>query len=59
MRLALAEMRRRRGRWLSITGAVAFIVFLVLFLVAYSAMPVLTSLLRAPGLKGWRDGMLM
>jgi len=34
-------------------------IFLALFLVAYSAMPVLTSLLRAPGLKGWRDGMLL
>lgn len=33
--------------------------FLVLFLVAYSAMPVLTALLRAPGLNGWRDGMLI
>lgn len=34
MRLALAELRRRRGRWASITGAVAFIVFLVLVLAA-------------------------
>jgi putative ABC transport system permease protein len=34
MRLALAEMRRRRGRWASITAAVAFIVFLVLVLAA-------------------------
>jgi hypothetical protein len=34
MRIALAEMRRRRGRWLSIVGAVAFIVFLVLVLAA-------------------------
>ena len=34
MRLALAEIRRRRGRWASITGAVAFIVFLVLVLAA-------------------------
>lgn len=33
--------------------------FLVLFLVAYSAMPVLTAILRAPGLNGWRDGMLL
>ncbi|MDP1609417.1 MAG: DUF2339 domain-containing protein [Sulfuritalea sp.] len=33
--------------------------FLVLFLVAYSAMPVLTALFRAPGLNGWRDGMLL
>jgi len=33
--------------------------FLLLFLVAYSAMPVLTALLRAPGLNGWRDGMLI
>lgn len=34
MRIALAEMRRRRGRWVSIVGAVAFIVFLVLVLAA-------------------------
>lgn len=34
MRIALAEMRRRRGRWFSIVGAVAFIVFLVLVLAA-------------------------
>lgn len=34
MRLALAEMLRRRGRWVSIIGAVAFIVFLVLVLAA-------------------------
>ena len=34
-------------------------IFLALFLVAYSAMPVLTALFRAPGLKGWRDGMLI
>ena len=33
--------------------------FLVLFLVAYSAMPALTALLRAPGLSGWQDGMLL
>jgi uncharacterized membrane protein len=33
--------------------------FLVLFLVAYSAMPVATALLRAPGFAGWRDGMLV
>lgn len=33
--------------------------FLVLFLVAYSAMPVATALLRAPGLQGWQDGMLL
>jgi uncharacterized membrane protein len=33
--------------------------FLALFLVAYSAMPVLTALFRAPGLKGWREGMLI
>lgn len=32
MGIALAEMRRRRGRWFSIVGAVAFIVFLVLVL---------------------------
>jgi putative ABC transport system permease protein len=36
MRLALAEIRRRRGRWVSISGAVAFIVFLVLILAALS-----------------------
>ena len=34
MRLALAEILRRRGRWVSIVGAVAFIVFLVLVLAA-------------------------
>ena len=34
MLIALAEMRRRRGRWFSIVGAVAFIVFLVLVLAA-------------------------
>ncbi len=34
-------------------------IFLVLFLVAYSAMPVLTARFSAPGLKGWRDGMLI
>jgi putative ABC transport system permease protein len=34
MQLALAEIRRRRGRWASIIGAVAFIVFLVLILAA-------------------------
>lgn len=33
--------------------------FLVLFLVVYSAMPVLTALLRAPGGAGWRDGVLL
>jgi uncharacterized membrane protein len=33
--------------------------FLLMFLVAYSAMPVLTALFRAPGLNGWRDGMLI
>lgn len=33
--------------------------FLGVFLVAYSAMPVLTALFRAPGLNGWRDGMLL
>jgi uncharacterized membrane protein len=33
--------------------------FLALFLVVYSAMPVATSLLRAPGFAGWRDGMLV
>lgn len=34
MELALAEIRRRRGRWGSIIGAVGFIVFLVLVLAA-------------------------
>ena len=34
MRLALAEILRHRGRWASIIGAVAFIVFLVLVLAA-------------------------
>lgn len=34
MGLALAEIRRRKGRWGSIIGAVAFIVFLVLVLAA-------------------------
>jgi hypothetical protein len=34
--IALAEMRRRRGRWFSIVGAVAFIVFLVLVLAGLS-----------------------
>jgi putative ABC transport system permease protein len=34
MKLALAEMRRRPGRWGSIVGAVGFIVFLVLVLAA-------------------------
>lgn len=34
MLIALAEMRRRRGRWISIVSAVAFIVFLVLVLAA-------------------------
>lgn len=34
MQLAFAEIRRRRGRWVSITGAIAFIVFLVLVLAA-------------------------
>ncbi|MBK6639393.1 MAG: DUF2339 domain-containing protein [Rhodocyclaceae bacterium] len=33
--------------------------FLILFLVTYSAMPVLTALLKAPGFKGWQDGMLL
>lgn len=33
--------------------------FVVLFLAAYSAMPPATALLRAPGLAGWRDGMLL
>lgn len=34
-------------------------IFLALFLVAYSTMPVLTALFRAPGLRGWREGMLI
>lgn len=34
MRIALAEMRRRKARWATIVGAVAFIVFLVLVLAA-------------------------
>ena len=34
MKLAIAEIRRRRGRWGSIIGAVGFIVFLVLVLAA-------------------------
>ncbi len=34
MHIALAEMRRRKGRWATIVGAVAFIVFLVLVLAA-------------------------
>jgi putative ABC transport system permease protein len=34
MEIALAEIRRRRGRWGSIIGAVGFIVFLVLVLAA-------------------------
>ena len=33
--------------------------FVILFLAVYSAMPVVTALLRAPGLSGWRDGMLL
>jgi uncharacterized membrane protein len=33
--------------------------FLALFLVAYSAMPVATALLRAPGFAGWQDSMLV
>jgi putative ABC transport system permease protein len=36
MALALAEIRRRRGRWGSIVAAVGFIVFLVLVLAALS-----------------------
>ncbi len=34
-------------------------IFVVIFLAAYSAMPAATALLRAPGLAGWRDGMLL
>ena len=33
-------------------------VFVILFLAAYSAMPVATILFRAPGSAGWQDGML-
>lgn len=33
--------------------------FVVLFLAVYSAMPAATALLRAPGLAGWRDGILL
>jgi uncharacterized membrane protein len=33
--------------------------FVVLFLVAYSAMPVATTLFRAPGSTGWQDGLLL
>jgi uncharacterized membrane protein len=32
--------------------------FLVLFVVVYSAMPVVTLLLRAPGSEAWREGIL-
>jgi uncharacterized membrane protein len=34
-------------------------IFVIIFLAAYSAMPVATALLRAPGLAGWREGMLL
>lgn len=34
-------------------------VFVVLFLVAYSAMPALTALWRAPGHAAWQEGMLL
>ena len=33
--------------------------FVILFLAAYSAMPVATALFRAPGSPGWQDGMLL
>jgi uncharacterized membrane protein len=33
--------------------------FVILFLAAYSAMPVATALFRAPGSAGWQDGMLL
>ncbi len=33
--------------------------FVILFLIAYSAMPVATVLFRAPGSAGWQDGMLL
>jgi uncharacterized membrane protein len=34
-------------------------IFVIIFLAAYSAMPAATALLRAPGLAGWREGMLL
>lgn len=34
-------------------------IFLAVFLAVYSAMPAVTALLRAPGLAGWRDGLLL
>ena len=34
-------------------------VFTVLFLAAYSAMPVATALLRVPGLRAWHEGILL
>ena len=34
-------------------------VFVVLFLVAYSLMPVATALLRVPGLAAWHEGILL
>lgn len=34
-------------------------VFLALFLATYSAMPVVTALFKAPGFKGWQDGILL
>lgn len=34
-------------------------VFVILFLAAYSAMPVATTIFRAPGSAGWQDGMLL
>ncbi len=34
-------------------------IFLAAFLAVYSAMPAATTLLRAPGLAGWRDGLLL
>ena len=34
-------------------------IFVILFLAAYSAMPVATALFRAPGSAGWQDGMLL
>lgn len=33
--------------------------FVVLFVAAYSAMPVATALLRAPGLAAWHEGILL
>ena len=48
----------RAWRVLNIAGFV-FTLAVVLFLAAYSAMPVATALFRAPGSAGWQDGMLL